>query len=260
MCSMAGQADDTRIGSHPIGLLPIPDSAGERTEPSEPREADESGEPIGSTPDDDEKSGSDWPTGDAGTAPTLGLAISSATRLSAAMMIDGSGQSPTWVAELMRAPAVAASERPDCRAADTGRDGDLVSERHRSSHSSVVPPQPRTYARKHRQVGKRGTNLGSLDDVIRVVRTRGELGMIEPGAVPELAQLTQKSRRVVSRRRVARHLSYICLSVLHPGTPPLESVCRLDPWVHPRHGAHPPARIPPQVIACACAGRRNRGL
>jgi hypothetical protein len=75
---------------------------------------------------------------------SFGLAISSATRLSAAMMIDGSGPSPAGDAALIRAPAVAASELPDCRASDTGSDGVLVSERQRSSHSSVVPPQPRT--------------------------------------------------------------------------------------------------------------------
>jgi hypothetical protein len=54
---------------------------------------------------------------------------------------------------------------------------------------------------------------------------RGELGMTEPGAVPELSQLTQEARHVVTRRPVSCHLPHIIgLPLLHPGTPPLESV------------------------------------
>ena len=83
-------------------------------------------------------------------------AISSATRLSAAMMTAGLGLSPSCPDEFNRAPAAAAAERPTCRAAGTGRDGVLVSERQRSSHSSVVPPQPRTYAESTGNSGSPG--------------------------------------------------------------------------------------------------------
>ncbi len=59
-------------------------------------------------------------------------------------MIDGSGVSATGLIEPMRAPAEAAVEDPAGRAASSGRVCALVSERHRSSHSSVVPPHPLT--------------------------------------------------------------------------------------------------------------------
>jgi hypothetical protein len=71
-------------------------------------------------------------------------AISSATRSSAARMIEGSGVSAAGLIEPMRAPAEAAVEEPAGRAACSGRVGALVSDRHRSSHSSVVPPHPLT--------------------------------------------------------------------------------------------------------------------
>ena len=60
------------------------------------------------------------------------------------MMIEGSGVSATGLIEPIRAPADAAVEHPAGRAASSGRVGVLVSDRHRSSHSSVVPPQPLT--------------------------------------------------------------------------------------------------------------------
>jgi hypothetical protein len=71
-------------------------------------------------------------------------AISSATRSSAARMIEGSGVSAAGLIEPMRAPAEAAVEDPAGRAVCSGRVGALVSDRHRSSHSSLVPPHPRT--------------------------------------------------------------------------------------------------------------------
>ena len=59
-------------------------------------------------------------------------------------MTEGSGVSAMGLIEPMRAPAEAAVEPPDGRASSSGRVGALVSDRHRSSHSSVVPPHPRT--------------------------------------------------------------------------------------------------------------------
>jgi hypothetical protein len=79
-----------------------------------------------------------------GAAEGVPTAISSATRSSAAMMIEGSGVSATGLIEPMRAPAEAALEHPAGRVSSSGRVGALVSDRHRSSHSSVVPPHPRT--------------------------------------------------------------------------------------------------------------------
>ena len=78
------------------------------------------------------------------------------------MMTEGSGLSPTCDTEPIRAPAVAASELPASRDSDSGRDGDLVSERHRSSHSSVVPPQPRTYAESTGRSGSAGPTSAAL--------------------------------------------------------------------------------------------------
>jgi hypothetical protein len=71
-------------------------------------------------------------------------AICSATRSSAARITEGSGVSAMGLIEPIRAPAEAAVEHPAGRASTSGRVGALVSDRHRSSHSSVVPPQPLT--------------------------------------------------------------------------------------------------------------------
>ena len=60
------------------------------------------------------------------------------------MMTDGSGVSVSCVTAPMRAPAAEAAELPTLRAAGMGSEGDRVTDRQRSSHSSVVPPQPRT--------------------------------------------------------------------------------------------------------------------
>ena len=79
-----------------------------------------------------------------GSGAGVPTAISSATRSSAARMIDGSGVSAAGLIEPMRAPAEAAVEHPAGRASSSGRVGALVSDRHRSSHSSVVPPHPLT--------------------------------------------------------------------------------------------------------------------
>ena len=79
-----------------------------------------------------------------GSGAGVPTAICSATRSSAARMIEGSGVSATGLIEPMRAPAEAAVEHPAGRASTRGRVGALVSDRHRSSHSSVVPPQPLT--------------------------------------------------------------------------------------------------------------------
>ena len=70
--------------------------------------------------------------------------ISSPTRSSAARMTEGSGVSAAGLLEPTRAPAEAAVEHPAGRASSSGRVGALVSERHRSSQSSMVPPHPRT--------------------------------------------------------------------------------------------------------------------
>jgi hypothetical protein len=79
-----------------------------------------------------------------GSGAGVPTAICSATRSSAAMMIEGSGVSAIGLIEPIRAPAEAAVEFPAGRASTSGRVGALVSDRHRSSHSSVVPPQPLT--------------------------------------------------------------------------------------------------------------------
>jgi hypothetical protein len=79
-----------------------------------------------------------------GAAAGVPTAICSATRSSAARMIEGSGVSAMGLIEPMRAPAEAAVEHPVGRASTRGRVGALVSDRHRSSHSSMVPPQPLT--------------------------------------------------------------------------------------------------------------------
>ena len=79
-----------------------------------------------------------------GAADGVPTAISSATRSSAAMMTEGSGVSAAGLIEPIRAPAEAAVEHPAGLASSSGRVGALVSDRHRSSHSSVVPPHPLT--------------------------------------------------------------------------------------------------------------------
>jgi hypothetical protein len=79
-----------------------------------------------------------------GAAEGVPTAISSATRSSAAMMIEGSGVSAAGLIDPIRAPAEAAVEHPAGLAPSSGRVGALVSDRHRSSHSSVVPPHPLT--------------------------------------------------------------------------------------------------------------------
>ena len=78
------------------------------------------------------------------------------------MMIEGSGVSATGDTAPMRAPALAAADRPALRAVSTGRDGVLVSDRHRSSHSSVVPPQPLTYAESTGRSGSDGPSSAAL--------------------------------------------------------------------------------------------------
>jgi hypothetical protein len=78
------------------------------------------------------------------------------------MMMAGSGVSVTGPTEPMRAPAAAAAEPPACRASDTGRDGVLVSERHRSSHSCAEPPQPLTYAESTGRSGSAGPASAAL--------------------------------------------------------------------------------------------------
>jgi hypothetical protein len=79
-----------------------------------------------------------------GSGAGVASAISSATRSSAARITEGSGVSAIGLIEPMRAPAEAAVEPPAGLASRSGRVGALVSDRHRSSHSSVVPPHPLT--------------------------------------------------------------------------------------------------------------------
>ncbi len=131
---MAGQALDTRMGSQPAGLTSAAGSPG-RTAAGD---AGAAGGASGGKPGHDEAAADS--DGSPGELP----AMPSATRLSAAMMTAGSGVSESNAAELIRAPAVAASELPALRAVESGSDGDLVSERQRSSHASGVPPHPLT--------------------------------------------------------------------------------------------------------------------
>lgn len=176
VCLSAGQAADTRMGSQPAGLpaAPVPAGGGGNCGGGDGGNCGDAGGGNcgggdgGNCGDagggDGAKSGGDGaPGGEPGTTSGApGLAISSATRLSAAMMTEGSGPSPACVAELIRAPAVAASDWPDCRVAATGNDGDLVSARHRSSHSSVVPPQPLTNAMSTGRSGSEGPTSAAL--------------------------------------------------------------------------------------------------
>lgn len=89
-------------------------------------------------------------------------AIFSVTRLRAAMIAAGSGTSATWAAEPMRAPAEAAIDAPADRVEGSGRAGVFVSDRHRSSHSSTVPPQPLTYAASIGRSGSAGPISAAL--------------------------------------------------------------------------------------------------
>lgn len=89
-------------------------------------------------------------------------AIFSVTRLRAAMIAAGSGTSATWAAEPMRAPAEAAVDAPADRVESSGRAGVFVSDRHRSSHSSTVPPQPLTYAASIGRSGSAGPISAAL--------------------------------------------------------------------------------------------------
>ena len=82
--------------------------------------------------------------------------IFSATRLSAAMIAEGSGTSAIGETDPMRAPAVAAVEHPADRVGSSARAGVFVRDRHRSSHSSTVPPQPLTYAASNGRSGRAG--------------------------------------------------------------------------------------------------------
>lgn len=62
----------------------------------------------------------------------------------------------------IRAPAVAASEHPALLTGSSGRAGELVSVRHRSSQSPTVPPQPRTYAESTGRSGSAGPASAAL--------------------------------------------------------------------------------------------------
>ena len=194
---MAGQAVDTRMGSHPGGKPPAAGSlaaAGARKDAagtSGSKLAGTSGSKLAGVgleaPDvglertpvtsgsklagtsaggpaaaSGGKSGHDEASSDGDGAPSLPLAIPSATRLSAAKMMEGSGLPSTCDTEPMRAPAAAAAELPALRASDTGRDGVLVSDRHRSSHSSAVPPQPLTNAESTGRSGSSGPTSAAL--------------------------------------------------------------------------------------------------
>ena len=97
-----------------------------------------------------------------GSGAGVASAISSATRSSAARMTEGSGASATGLIEPTRAPAEAAVEHPAGLASSSGRVGALVSDRHRSSHSSVVPPHPLTYAESTGRSGSVGPTSAAL--------------------------------------------------------------------------------------------------
>jgi hypothetical protein len=89
-------------------------------------------------------------------------AIFSATRLSAAMITAGSGASPPGEPAPTSAPAVAAVEYPADLAGSSDSAGVFVSIRHRSSHSSTVPPQPLTYAESTGRSGSPGPASAAL--------------------------------------------------------------------------------------------------
>ena len=89
-------------------------------------------------------------------------AIFSATRSSAAMIAAGSGASALAESGPMRAPAVAAVEHPADRLGSSDKAGVCVSDRHRSSHSSMVPPQPLTYADSTGRSGSAGPASAAL--------------------------------------------------------------------------------------------------
>jgi hypothetical protein len=79
-----------------------------------------------------------------------------ATLLSAAITSEGSWASAARLTDPTRAPAVAASEPPAVLVGSSGKAGELVSARHRSSHSVTAPPQPRTYAESTGRSGSAG--------------------------------------------------------------------------------------------------------
>jgi hypothetical protein len=131
----------------------------------EPREAvlgDD--EPREGKPGDDEpleaEPGDDLPGED--QSDDGSVAMPSATLLRAAMTTMGSWPSATRLVDPMRAPAVAASEHPAVLTGSSGRAGELVSVRHRSSQSPTVPPQPRTYAESTGRSGSAGPASAAL--------------------------------------------------------------------------------------------------
>jgi hypothetical protein len=185
---MAGQAVDTRIGSHALGK-PLAAGSSPRacarkdaatsgskpagtsgSKPAGPSgsAAAASGSKLARAPAEGSaaasggKSGHEEASSDGDASPSLPLAIPSATRSSAARMIEASGLSAACDTEPMRAPASAAAEPTVCRASDSGTDGVLVSERQRSSHSSVVPPQPLTNAESTGRSGSAGPTSAAL--------------------------------------------------------------------------------------------------
>jgi len=89
-------------------------------------------------------------------AGSASAAMPWATLLSAAITIEGSWASAARLTDPTRAPAVAASEPPAVLVGSSGKAGELVSPRHRSSHSVTGPPQPRTYAESTGSSGSAG--------------------------------------------------------------------------------------------------------
>ena len=131
----------------------------------EPREAEPGDdEPGEGRPGDDEpleaEPGDDLPGDD--QSDDGSVAMPSATLLRAAMTTMGSWPSATRLEDPMRAPAVAASEHPAVLTGSSGRAGELVSVRHRSSQSPTVPPQPRTYAESTGRSGSAGPASAAL--------------------------------------------------------------------------------------------------
>jgi hypothetical protein len=131
----------------------------------EPREAEPGDDEPGEVkPGDDEpleaEPGDDFPGED--QSDDGSVAMPSATLLRAAMTTMGSWPSATRLVDPMRAPAVAASEHPAVLTGSSGRAGELVSVRHRSSQSPTVPPQPRTYAESTGRSGSAGPASAAL--------------------------------------------------------------------------------------------------
>ena len=131
----------------------------------EPRETEPGDDEPGEVkPGDDEpfeaEPGDDLPGKD--QSDDGSVAMPSATLLRAAMTTLGSWPSATRLVDPMRAPAVAASEHPAVLTGSSGRAGELVSVRHRSSQSPTVPPQPRTYAESTGRSGSAGPASAAL--------------------------------------------------------------------------------------------------